>query len=163
MYCSNCGEKLTLMYAEGEGLVPFCKACNEFRFAQFAAAVCMVVTNRNKDKILLAKHKGQSEYILFAGYIKKGENAEKAVTREFKEESGLNTVKFKYLGSRYHEPRNVLMFGYLSMAEDGDIVLNAKELDEAAWFTVDEALEKIKKGSTAEAFLKLAVGELKKL
>ena len=53
MFCTECGEKLTLMFASGEGLVPYCKACGQFRFAQFPTAVSMVVTNRSKDKILL--------------------------------------------------------------------------------------------------------------
>lgn len=163
MFCTECGEKLTLMYANGEGLVPYCKNCNKFRFAQFPTAVCMVVTNRAKDKILLAKHKGQEDYILFAGYIKKGETAEKAVTREFKEETKLNTVKFKYMSSRYHEPKNVLMLNYVIIAEDGEPVLDEKELDEVKWFSFDDAVEAIKKDSTAEAFLKSSFAEIKKL
>lgn len=149
------------MFASGEGLVPYCKSCGQFRFAQFATAVSMVVTNRTKDKILLARHKGQEDYILFAGYVKKGETAEKAVTREFKEETKLNTVKFKYMSSRYHEPRNVLMLGFLSMAEDGEAQIDEKELDEVKWFDFDEALEAIRKDSTAEAFLKSALNEIK--
>ena len=162
MFCTECGEKLTLMFADGEGLVPYCKACGQFRFAQFATAVSMVVTNRQKDKILLAKHKGHEDYILFAGYVKKGETAEKAVTREFKEETKLNTVKFKYMYSRYHEPKNVLMLGYLSMAEDGETVIDENELENVKWFTFDEALAAIRKDSTAEAFLKSALAEIKK-
>lgn len=163
MYCTECGEKLTLMFASGEGLVPYCKNCGAFRFAQFATAVSMVVTDRKKEKILLAKHKGQPDYILFAGYVKKGETAEKAVTREFKEETKLNTVKFKYMSSRYHEPKNVLMLNFILVAEDGEPVLDEKELEEVKWFTFDEALNEIRKDSTAEAFLKSALAEIKKL
>ena len=161
MFCTECGEKLTLMFASGEGLVPYCKSCGQFRFAQFATAVSMVVTNRTKDKLLLARHKGQEDYILFAGYVQKGETAEKAVTRAFNEETKLNTVKFKYMSSRYHEPRNVLMLGFLSMAEDGEAQIDEKELDEVKWFDFDEALEAIRKDSTAEAFLKSALNEIK--
>ena len=43
-------------------------------FPQFPVAVSMVVTNRAQDKILLAKHVEDEDFILFAGYIKKGEN-----------------------------------------------------------------------------------------
>ena len=161
MYCVECGEKLTLMFNHREGLVPFCKKCNQFRFPQFATAVSMVVTNRSKDKILLAKHKEQSDYILFAGYVKKGESAEKAVTREFKEETKLNVVKFKYMSSRYHEPRNVLMLNFLIIAENGEVVADPDEIEECRWFTFDEALEAVRKQSVAETFLKNAVAELK--
>ncbi|MCI8369666.1 MAG: NUDIX domain-containing protein [Clostridia bacterium] len=161
MYCTECGEKLTLMFANGEGIIPYCKNCKQYRFAQFATAVSMVVTNRNKDKILLAKHVGNDDFILFAGYVKKGETAEKTVTREFKEETKLNVVKYKYMGSRYHEPKNVLMLGYIVMAEDGEPVLNEKEIEEVKWFSFDEAIATIRKDSTAEAFLKNALAEIK--
>ena len=159
-YCPECGEKLIVKYAEGEGIVPFCKNCGVFRFPQYAVAVSMVVTNR--AKILLAKHCGQDEYILFAGYVKKGETAEKAVTREFKEETKLNTVKYKYMSSRYHEPKNVLMFNFLIIAENGEPVIDEKEIEEVKWFDFDDALAAVKKDSTAEAFLKNALGEIKK-
>lgn len=163
MFCTVCGEKLTLMFKQDEGLVPFCPHCSEYRFPLFATAVSIVATNRAKDKILLAKHKGSEDYILIAGYIKKGETAEKAVTREFKEETRLDTVKFKYMSSRYHEPHNVLMLNYLIMAENGDIVPDTNELADVKWFTFDEALETIRKDSAAQVFLKNALPEIKKL
>lgn len=163
MFCTECGEKLTLMFASGEGLVPYCKNCKQYRFAQFATAVSMVVTNRAKDKILLARHVGQEDFILFAGYVKKGETAEKTVTREFKEETKLNAVKYKYMSSRYHEPKNVLMLNFIVVAEDGEPVLDANELEEVRWFAFEDALEAIRKDSVAEAFLKIAVNEIKKL
>lgn len=162
MYCTECGEQLTLMFADGEGLVPYCKNCGKFRFPQYSCAVSMVVTNRARDKILLARHKGQNDFVLFAGYVKKGETAEKAVAREFREETKLNTVKAKYMGSRYYEPHNVLMLNFLTVAEDGDFDLEKNELDEARWFTPEEALETIKKESIAETFLKNALPEIKK-
>lgn len=163
MFCTECGQELTLMFCKGEGLVPFCKNCEEFRFPQFATAVSMVVVNRAKDRILLAKNKGEDDFVLFAGYVKKGETAEKAVVREFKEETKLNTVKYRYLASRYHEPKNVLMLNFISVAEAGEPEIDTDELDEVKWFTFDEALAAIKKGSTAEAFLKNALPEIKNL
>ncbi len=162
MYCPVCGEKLALYLHQQEGLVPYCKHCGEFRFPQFATAVSMVVTNRNKDKILLAKHLGQEDFILFAGYVKKGETAEKTVTREFREETKLNVVKYKYMSSRYHEANNVLMLNFLVIAENGDISLDKTELEQAVWFGFDEALQAIRKDSDAEAFLKNAIAELKR-
>ena len=141
--------------------MPFCKKCGEYRFPQFATAVSMVVTNRAKDSILLAKHVGQPDYILIAGYVKKGETAEKAVTREFKEETKLNVVKYKYMVSRYHEPRNVLMLNFLIIAENGEITADPDEIEECRWFTFDEALENVRKQSVAEAFLKNAIAEIK--
>lgn len=162
MYCPVCGEKLALFVHDQEGLVPFCKHCEEFRFPQYNTAVSMVVVNRDKNRILLAKHKGQDDFILFAGYVKKGETAEKTVTREFREETRLNVVRYKYMSSRYHEPHNVLMLNFLVVAENGEIALDTSELQEAVWFDFEGALQAVRKDSDAEAFLKNAIAELKK-
>ncbi|MCD8205625.1 MAG: NUDIX domain-containing protein [Clostridia bacterium] len=162
MFCTECGEKLKLVFRADEGLVPFCEKCNEYRFAQAYTAVSMVAFNRAKDRVLLAKNKGENDFVLFAGYIKKGETAEKTVSREFKEETKLNVVKFKYTYSRYVESKNVLMFNYIIIAENGDFTINNSELDEIKWFTFDEALEAIRPESCAEYFLKNAIQEIQR-
>lgn len=162
MYCRECGQKLTLRFCENEGLIPYCGTCESYMFPLFPIAVSMVVTNRAQDKILLAKHVEDDDFILFAGYIKKGENAEKAIPREIKEELGLNVVKAKYTSSRYHAKKDVLMLNFIVIVEDMPIKLQQSEIDQARWCTPDEAVALIRKGTTAEFFLTNAVRELKK-
>ena len=162
MYCKNCGQKLTLRFCENEGLVPFCDKCESYVFPQFSVAVSMVVTNRAQDKILLAKHVEDDDFILFAGYVKKGENAEKTIPREIKEELGLPVVKTKYMSSRYYEKKDVLMLNFIVVVEDEPIKLQKNEIAEARWCSPEEALRLIRKGTTAEFFLTNAVRELKK-
>ena len=67
------------------------------------------------------------------------------------------------MGSRYHEPKEVLMLNYLIMAENGEMSLDTNELTGAEWFEPEKALEVIKKDSIAEKFLKNAIKEIKKL
>ena len=162
MYCRECGQKLTLRFCENEGLIPYCDKCESYIFPQFSVAVSMVVTNRAQDKILLAKHVEDEDFILFAGYIKKGENAEKTIPREIKEELGLNVVKAKYMSSRYHSKKEVLMLNFAVVVEDGNIKLQEEEIAEARWCSFEEATELIRKGTTAEYFLANAIRELKK-
>ena len=159
MFCRDCGEKLTLRFLENEGLVPYCPKCEKFKFPFFPVAVSMVVTNRAENKVLLAKHVGDDDFKLFAGYVKKGENAERAIPRELREETNLPAVKWRYVGSRYHEAKNILMLGFLVTAEEQAITLN-EEIDEARWCSPDEAREIIRRNSTAEYFLGLALSEL---
>ena len=161
MYCRDCGEKLALRFLEQEGLVPYCPRCEKFKFPFFPVAVSMAVVNRAENKILLAKHVGDEDYKLFAGYIKKGESAEKAIPRELREETGLPAVKWRYLSSRYHDAKNLLMPGFLVTAEEKEIT-RGEENEEAHWCTPDEARALIKKDSTAEYFLNLALAELGK-
>jgi NAD+ diphosphatase len=131
-------------------------------FPQFPVAVSMVVTNRAQDKILLAKHVEDEDFILFAGYIKKGENAEKTVPREIKEELGMNVVKAKYTSSRYYANKDILMLNFIVIVEDTPIKLKTDEISEARWCTPDEAVALIRKNTTAEFFLTNAIKELKK-
>ena len=126
----------------------------------FNYRVCAVMTDH--DKILAMRDERSPFYYLPGGRVKLGETAEKAVTREFKEETQLNTVKYKFMSSRYHEPRNVLMLNFLTMAENGEPAIDEEEIDEVRWFTFDEALGAVRKDSTAEFFLKNAIAELKK-
>lgn len=162
MYCRECGQKLTLRFCENEGLIPYCDKCESYMFPQFSIAVSMVVTNRAQDKILLAKHVEDDDFILFAGYIKKGENAEKTIPREIKEELGLDVVKAKYTSSRYHAKKEVLMLNFIVIVEEQPLRLQRDEIAEAKWCTPEEALALIRKGTTAEFFLNNAVRELKR-
>ena len=160
MYCADCGEKLTLRFLEDEGLVPYCHKCEKCKFPFIPVAVSMTVVNRSEDKILLARHVGDEDYKLFAGYIRKGENAEKALVRELREETRLNAVKWRYHASRYHEQKDLLMLNYIVTAdENAETVLN-EELSDVRWCTHEEAKELIRKKSTAEYFLLGAFGEL---
>lgn len=159
MYCRDCGEKLTLRFMENEGLVPYCTKCDKFKFPFFPVAVSMTVVNRAETKVLLAKHKGDEDFKLFAGYVKKGENVEKTIPRELREETKLNAIKWRYFASRFHDKNDVLMLNFIVTADEGEIVLN-EELEEVRWCTPDEARALIRKNSTAEYFLNGALGEL---
>ena len=142
MYCRECGEKLTLRFCENEGLIPYCAKCESFMFPQFPIAVSMVVTNRAQDKILLAKHVEDEDFILIAGYIKQGENAEKTIPREIKEELGMDVVKAKYMSSRYHSKKELLMLNFIVIVEDTPIKLKEDEVAEARWCSPEEAVQK---------------------
>ena len=162
MYCRECGEKLTLRFCENEGLIPYCAKCQAYMFPQFPIAVSMVVTNRAQDKILLAKPIEDEDFILFAGYIKKGENAEKTIPREIKEELGLDVVKAKYMSSRYHAKKDVLMLNFIVVVDENQPIKLNEEIAEARWCTPEDGMALIRKGTTAEHFLSNAVKELKK-
>jgi NAD+ diphosphatase len=131
-------------------------------FPQFSVATSMVVTNRSQNKILLAKHAEDDDFILFAGYVKKGETVEKTVPREIKEELGLDVVKAKYMSSRYHEPKDILMLNFIVVVEENKPIKLNEEIAEARWCLPEEAMQLIRKGTTAEYFLSNAIKELKK-
>ena len=96
-YCMQCGTKLEMrMHPQEETEVAYCPTCEAFRHPIYNTAVSMVVQNQSRDRFLLIQQYGRPSYILVAGYINRGEDAEDAVRREVMEETGLTveTVTF---------------------------------------------------------------------
>jgi NADH pyrophosphatase NudC (nudix superfamily) len=66
------------------------------------------------------------------------------------------------MSSRYHQEKDILMLNFIVVVEEGNIKLSTEEIAEARWCSPEEALQLIRKGTTAEFFLNNAVKELKK-
>ena len=151
-YCIECGEKLIKKPLKGEGNIPYCSKCDRFRFPVFNAACSMIVMNKDQSKILLIKQYGMDDYILVAGYISKGEDAETTALREIKEELGVEAVELKYNRTHYYGPSNTLMINYRAILDSEEIHPNS-EIDSYQWFTVAEARDNVRPDSLARDFL----------
>ena len=163
-YCMECGTRLEEKELEGEGMIPYCSNCGQFRFPVFNVAVSVEVQSPEKDRILLIKQYGKDRYILVAGYVNKGENAEDTVAREVMEEIGLKVREIHFEKSEYFAPSNTLMLNFSCVAEDDDLSGVCRgEVDYCTWFSRQEAAENVAPGSLAGKFLKrfLARTELK--
>jgi len=152
-YCYACGMVLHSKECEGEGLIPYCDSCQMFRFPIFSTAISTAVLNKERNKVLLIRQYNMVDYILLAGYVNRGESAEETLIREVKEEVGLHVDEYKYIRSKYFERSNTLMLNYLSVAHDETLLQINQEVEHAEWFTFDEAIKVIMKGSLAESFL----------
>ncbi len=152
-YCMQCGTKLEMRYHEAEGReIPYCSSCGAYRHPVFSTAVSMIVTDRKREKILLIQQYGRPDYILVAGYVNCGEDAEDAVVREVREEVGLRVTDVHYNHSRYFPRTNTLMLNFTAVVDDEDVKSN-EEVDAWRWFTPEEAKENIRPNSLARAFL----------
>lgn len=152
-FCYECGTALITKINGIDGETPYCPCCQTFRFPIFSTAVSMIVKNPSEDKILLIKQYGKPNYVLVAGYVNKGENAEQAVHREVKEEIGLNIVKLRPSKSAYFAPTNTLMLNFVCIADSMDLGGINEEIDSAAWFSFEDAAKNIKPDSVAQHFL----------
>ena len=150
-YCYNCGTKLELKHLEHEGMIPFCNKCNKFIFPIFNAAVSMIICDKDEKNILLIKQYSTNFYRFVAGYINKGESADEAVYREILEEVGLKPIKIKPLKTSYYEKSNTLMYNYLAICDDINVVTNY-EIDEFKWFPIEEAKEALRDAKLAYEF-----------
>jgi len=160
-FCKQCGERLSEKMCDNEGVIPFCSHCNQYRFPAFNTAISAIILNPSQDKILLIQQYGRKDNILVAGFVSQGENLETTLIREIQEELNFSIQTHRYMSSEYHPSSNTLMCNYLCIANGEDLSGANHEIDDASWFSFDEALSEIKKDSLAEHFLKNAIQWLK--
>ena len=152
-FCTKCGTAFETRELEGEGTVQFCPKCNEYHFPVFNMACSMIVVDPKTKNILLIKQYGRDSYILVAGYVNRGEDAEQTVAREILEETGLVARKITFNRSKYFERSNTLMLNWTVEIEDASALKPNREVDSYHWFTFEEARKNIKPCSLAEYFL----------
>ena len=151
-YCMQCGTKLRLREHEHEGMTPWCETCGEYRYPVFNTAVSMIVMNEKQDRVLLIRQYGRPHYVLVAGYVNRGEDAEAAAAREVREEVGLEVLSAHFNHSHYFAPTNTLMLNFTVTVREPEVHSNF-EVDDWRWFSVGEARASIKPNSLAQAFL----------
>lgn len=152
-HCMECGSRLELKPHQEEGLIPYCEACQAYRFPVFNTAVSMVVLDESAEKALLIQQYGRDGFILVAGYINKGESAEQTVVRELKEETGLDVIDVQFNSSEYFEKSNTLMLNFSCRVSNCESMQTNHEIDHAQWFSIEQARENIRPGSLAQRFL----------
>lgn len=137
-YCPICSEELTLKEIPEEGYIPFCNNCSKLYFPfSYPCVICLVKYNGNY--ILIKQNYVSDNYILVAGHIKQGSNAELTIKEEVKEEIGLDVKSITYINSYFHERGNNIMFGYMVEAE-GEIITN-HEVDNYIIVSEDKVLD----------------------
>lgn len=159
-FCQICGEKLTFKEIGDEGMIPFCKTCNKPYFKSPSPCVLVVVINEYSEVVLLKQeYVSTTNWVLIAGFITEGENAEETVLREVKEETGLNIKSFQYISSYYHSTRNLLMLGYLAFVKKSEFIKSC-EVDQISWFSINDANQKLREGSIAKQLFEKAIKNL---
>lgn len=152
-YCYECGHKLVMKELEHEGRIPFCTSCRQFRFPIFSTAISMVTLNPKRDKLLMIQQYGKPNNILVAGYVNKEESAEDALVREMQEEIGRKVLQYRFLKSEYFPKTNTLIFNFAVIIDSESLEdVSDWEVDQAAWFTFEEAKAAVKPASLAQRF-----------
>ena len=151
-YCMQCGTRLVLRHHETEGDIPYCETCADFRYPVFNTAVSMIVMDEARKRIILIQQYGKPSYVLVAGYVDRGEDAEEAVVREVREELGMTVSSMRFNRSHYFAPSNTLMLNYTVTVRESEAHPNW-EVDSWRWFGVEESRQNIRTHSLAEIFL----------
>jgi NAD+ diphosphatase len=134
-FCGKCGHKTRL---KDDERAIHCDHCETTIYPNISPAIIVAIIC--KDRILLARGAQWPEgrFSLVAGYTDVGESLEETVVREVKEEVGLDIKNIRYYKNHPWPLSGSLMVGFIADADDQQtIIIDEKEIAEAAWFTRD--------------------------
>ncbi|WP_333608405.1 NAD(+) diphosphatase [Arsukibacterium sp.] len=133
-FCGQCGSAMHLVNWE---LASLCHKCGHRCYPRIAP--CVLVGIRKQQQILLARssrHKA-GFFSILAGFVESAETLEQAAVREVMEEVGIAISNLQYVGSQPWPFPHSLMTGFIADYVSGDIVCQPQEIEEAAWFDLD--------------------------
>lgn len=151
-YCPDCGNKLVKKEIGDEGFVPYCMSCNKPLFSFSYPCVICLIMNENDEIALIKQSYVSQNYICVAGYVKQCETIEDTAKREVEEETGLAVSEAQYMKSYYYEKQDTLMFGFVCKVTNSEFNISV-EVDEARWFSIDEAQDQLRQGSIGKDLL----------
>jgi len=136
-FCANCGARTSM--ADG-GWKRVCPSCKTEHFPRTDPVVIMLVTDG--DRCLMGR---QSQFpptmwSCLAGFVEAAETIEQAVQREILEEAGIHCTDVRYYMTQPWPYPSSLMIGCSARATTTDITVDRTELEDARWFTRDEAV-----------------------
>ncbi|MFD2251374.1 NAD+ diphosphatase [Pseudochelatococcus lubricantis] len=135
-FCANCGAPTVTFTG---GFRRDCPSCEAQHFPRVDPVVIMLVTDG--DRCLLGRQPrfAPGMYSALAGFVEQGETVEDAVRREVMEEAGVPVGTVRYLASQPWPFPSSLMIGCVARALATTIVVDRLELEDARWFTREEA------------------------
>ncbi|OPF94662.1 NAD(+) diphosphatase [Rhodopseudomonas palustris] len=141
-YCANCGTRTAM--AQG-GWKRDCPSCKAEHFPRTDPVVIMLVTRG--DQCLLGRQKQfpAGMYSCLAGFVEAAETIEDAVRREIVEESGILCTDVRYYMTQPWPYPSSLMIACTATATSDDITVDLTELEDARWFSRDEAAQMLKR------------------
>jgi NAD+ diphosphatase len=148
-FCANCGAPTRVTAA---GWRRECESCGTHHFPRTDPVAIMLATDG--DRCLLGRQARfpPGMYSCLAGFIESGETLEDAVRREIKEEAGIITGRITYLASQPWPFPCSLMIGCLAEATSRDLRVDTTELEDARWFTREDARMMLRNAHPAQLF-----------
>jgi NAD+ diphosphatase len=139
-FCANCGRDTKIVRG---GWSRSCPDCAAEHFPRVDPVVIMLVEHDGKVLLGRQPHYPPGRYSALAGFVEVGESIEAAVTREVKEEAGLDAHDVRYVASQPWPFPSSLMIGCQAHSTSGDLIIDTTELEDARWFTRDEVRDGI--------------------
>jgi NAD+ diphosphatase len=134
-FCSRCG---TITVPHSRELAMVCPACHYSQYPRITP--CIITLVCDGDKALLARNAAfkTDMFSCLAGFMEPGEDAEHAVRREVREETGLQVSNLRYHGSQSWPFPHSLMLAFYADYQSGELQPDGVEIVEAEWFSRDQ-------------------------
>ena len=123
----------------------FCPSCKTEHFPRTDPVVIMLVTAGNKCLMGRQSQFPPTMWSCLAGFVEAAETIEQAVQREILEEAGIHCTDVRYYMTQPWPYPSSLMIGCTARATTTDITVDRNELEDARWFTRDEAIAMLAK------------------
>ena len=133
-YCGQCG---TLTEALINERAKVCPKCGLMNFPRISPAIIVAITKGSQILLVRAHRHPAGLHSVIAGFVEPGETLEECVSREVKEEVGLEVRNICYFASQSWPFPNSLMIGFTADYAEGEISLDETEIVDAGWFTAD--------------------------
>lgn len=134
-FCGRCGGSTRLELHER---VLACSACSALYYPRIAPCVIGIVVRGNECLLAHNARFADGLYSALAGFVEAGENAEQALIREIREETGIEACELEYIGSQPWPFPSQLMLGFIARYRSGEIAVDGVEITHAQWFTADD-------------------------
>jgi NAD+ diphosphatase len=136
-FCSNCGSPTDVAVAGWRRDCPVCKAIH---FPRTDPVVIMLAVHGEACLLGRQPRFPKGMYSALAGFVEPGESIEAAVRREVHEEAGVACGAVRYFASQPWPFPASLMIGCFAEAESRVLEVDRVELEDARWFSRDEAI-----------------------
>ena len=135
-FCAVCGSPTGVSESGWRRDCPSCKAQH---FPRTDPVVIMLAVDGERCLLGRSPRFGATMWSCLAGFVEPGETIEEAVRRETLEEAGITCGEVRYFASQPWPFPMSLMIGCHAKALTTDIKVDRSELEDARWFTRQEA------------------------
>lgn len=133
-FCGRCGAPTRRSPSER---VRLCTACNHGAYPRLSPAVIVLVERDGRALLARNARTRMPFFSTLAGFVEVGESLEEAVSREIKEEAGIDLADIRYFGSQPWPLTNSLMVGFTARWAAGELTPDPTEIADADWFAPD--------------------------
>jgi NAD+ diphosphatase len=134
-FCGVCASPTTIKPGERARV---CSACGHTAYPRVSPAMMALVWRPGELLLGRSPNFAKGRYSALAGFVEPGESLEDCVHREVAEEVGVTVRALRYFGSQSWPFPHSLMVAFTARWDDGEIVLQPEEIEDARWFPIDE-------------------------